>query len=595
MADSPLKSAGDLVTFEITVGGKALDTSVEVLTIEIEKELNKIPVAKIKIDDGIPASNDFPLSGAKTYLPGAEVEIKLGYDTTNTSVFKGIVMSHRISADEHGSHLEIECKDKMTKMTIGRKNAYYAKKKDSDIISSLVSGAGGSATVKATTYQHKNLIQYNASDWDFMLMRADANGMLANVDGGKVTVNPPDTSASPGLKVTFGDGSIYEFEASMNSEDQLSKASGYSWAEGEQKVTDGAGSASLSTPGDITPKKLSDVLGVKEFNLQSTGNIEAADLKSWASAQLTRSQLASFTGFVKFAGSSGVAPGDMLQLAGVGTHFNGNVFVRGVNHLVEEGDWVTEVQFGLPAKWFFEENQDIASPPAAGLLPPVSGLQIGVVKSIADDPDKDFRVEVKIPILQQDKDTVWARLSTFYATNKSGAFFYPEVDDEVILGFLNDDPRFPVILGSVYSSKLPPGLTPDKKNETKSFISKQQIKITFDEKDKVLTLETPGGNQAVLSDKDKGITLKDQNGNKITMDNSGIEINSAKKLTLKSAQDTEITSGAKLTEKGTAGVSVSGSTIEHKADATFSAQGSASAELKASGNVTVKGAMVMIN
>ncbi len=594
MAASPLDSIGNTLTYEITVGGKEIGTKYAVTSIEVHKELNKLPSALVKIADGIPSKTDFPISGGKEFLPGAEVEIKLGYDSKNKSVFKGIIMKHTISSGEEGSKLVIECKDKLTKMTVGRKNAYYAKKKDSDIISTLVSNGGGSATVKATTYQHKNMIQFNASDWDFMLMRADANGMLVNVDSGKATVEPPDTSKAADLVVTYGNSTIFEFEAEMNAEDQLSKTSSYAWADGDQKVVDGAGKASLKTPGDVTSGKLADVLGVKEYNLQSVGNMEAADLKSWASAKLTRAQLASFVGTVKFIGNGAILPGDMLELAGMGTHFNGNVFVRSVTQHLED-DWTTEVQFGVPVDWYFQENPDAAAPPAGGLLPPVAGLQIGIVKSIEKDPDNNFRVEVKIPILQQDKDTVWARLSTFYATNKSGAFFYPEVNDEVVLGFLNDDPRFPIILGSVHSSKLPPGETPEKKNETKAFISKEKIKITFDEKNKALTLETPGGNEAVISDKDKGITLKDQHGNKIVLNSSGIEINSTKKLVLKSAQDTEITSSAKLTEKGSMGVSVSGMKIEQKADTTFSAQGSASAELKASGNVTVKGAMVMIN
>ncbi len=594
MANSPLDDFDDPFTYEIMVGGKNVGTVYAVTHLEVNKEINKIPTATITLADGIPSQTDFPVSAGKEFLPGEEVEVKLGYASKNTSVYKGVIMKHTITSDESGSSLVVECKDKLTKMTVGRKNAYFAKKKDSDIISSLVSDGGGSATVKATSYQHKNMMQFNATDWDFMLMRADANGMLVNVDGGKATVEPPDTSGSPKIKASYGDGSIYEFEAEMNAEDQLEKASGYAWADGDQKLVDGAGKASLKTPGDVTPKKLAGVLGVSEYNMQSVGNLESADLKSWASAKLIRAQLASFTGRVTIVGSSKVNPGDMFELDGMGKHFNGNVFVRGINHIVED-NWKTEVLFGMPAEWYYETKQNISSPPAGGLLPPVAGLQIGIVKSIEKDPDNNFRVEVKVPIMQQDKDTVWARLSTFYATNKSGAFFYPEVNDEVVLGFLNDDPRYPIILGSVHSGKLPPGETPEKKNETKAFISKEKIKITFDEKDKVLTLETPGGNSLAISDKDKGLTLKDQNGNKITMDNSGIKISSAKKLTLESTQDTSINSKAKLEAKGTTGVSVSGMKIENKADTTFSAQGSASAELKASGNVTVKGAMVMIN
>ena len=48
---------------------------------------------------------------------------------------------------------------------------------------------------------------------------------------------------------------------------------------------------------------------------------------------------------------------------------------------------------------------------------------------------------------------VWARMAHVYATEDCGFVFYPEVGDEVVLGFFDDDPTYPVILGSLYSSK----------------------------------------------------------------------------------------------------------------------------------------------
>jgi len=49
-------------------------------------------------------------------------------------------------------------------------------------------------------------------------------------------------------------------------------------------------------------------------------------------------------------------------------------------------------------------------------------------------------------------DGIWARISTLDAGKQRGTFFRPEIGDEVIVGFLNDDPRYPVVLGMVNSS-----------------------------------------------------------------------------------------------------------------------------------------------
>ncbi|MFK8162802.1 MAG: phage baseplate assembly protein V, partial [Lewinella sp.] len=185
---------------------------------------------------------------------------------------------------------------------------------------------------------------------------------------------------------------------------------------------------------------------------------------------------------------------------------------------------------------------------------------------------------------------------SLYATNGKGSFILPEVGDEVFLGFLNDDPRFAIILGSAYSSKNPPPYTADKENSIKALVTRNDLKIELNDKDKVLTISTPAGNTFTLSDKDRSITVEDQNSNKVTMDSSGITLKSPKditidaggKLTLKARQQVNVTStGGDVSLKG----------LNVKADGKVGAtvKGGASAELSAGGQTTVKGAMVMIN
>ena len=182
---------------------------------------------------------------------------------------------------------------------------------------------------------------------------------------------------------------------------------------------------------------------------------------------------------------------------------------------------------------------------------------------------------------------MWARLGSFYATKDGGAFFYPEIDDEVVLGFLDNDPRYPVILGSLYSSSRPGALTPDATNSTKAIITHGGLRCVLDDKNQVITLQTPGGNQLVLSDKDKSILLQDMNNNSIKLSSSGIE--------LSSKSDIKITADQSITEKATQNVTVTGMKISLTADTEFTAKGGATATLEASGETIIKGAMVMIN
>jgi uncharacterized protein involved in type VI secretion and phage assembly len=219
-----------------------------------------------------------------------------------------------------------------------------------------------------------------------------------------------------------------------------------------------------------------------------------------------------------------------------------------------------------------------------------------VVLKISDDPDGEYRIKVDVPLLLGNNDGIWARLIQFYASSGKGSFFLPEPGDEVILGFLNNDPRFPVIVGSVYGTQNKPKYTPDAQNSIKAIVTKNNLKIELDDKNKVLTISTPGGNQFVLSDKDKSILVKDQSGNKIEMTSSGISLDSIKDVNIKAKGKISLNAVQDISLSATGGnVNLDGLNVEAKAKVAASVQGTASAELKSSGMTSVKGSMVMIN
>jgi len=301
-----------------------------------------------------------------------------------------------------------------------------------------------------------------------------------------------------------------------------------------------------------------------------------------------------FKGSITFQGSAKAKVNTVIKLIGVSDRLKGNAYISGVIHTLEEGKWMTEAKIGLSPEWFVE-NHEVAAPGASGLLPGIKGLQTGVVKKINEDPDNEFRVQVEIPILGADGESVWARLSTFYNGNGIGAFFMPEINDEVILGFMNDDPRFPVILGSVYSSSIAAPETPDEDNTIKTIITQSKLQLKFDDENKVITLLTPGGNTIVISDEDKGIALTDENGNTFEMNDSGITINSASSLTLKASDDVTI-HGKLVSISGSDSVSVSSEkNISVSGDQSVTVSGSAQCEVSSDGQMSVKGSVVMIN
>lgn len=595
MADSPLKQEVDLISYSIMVNGSEVPGTMMVTEVEVKKEVNKIPTAQVTIIDGNWAEMDFSAAANDLFKPGNPIKITLGYKQKEEPVFEGVIVALGIRVPEDGVPvLTVKSVDKAAKMTVDRKNAYFADQKDSDIMSKLIGDHGLSADVTATSIQHERVLQFQASDWDTVLTRAEANGMIVVVDDGKVIVGKPKTEAGP-LSLTMG-SDISKMDLELDSRFQVGSVSTEGWDFSQNAVTHSE-SVEPEVPalGNLTGKKMSEVLGASDYRLHSAGPISAAELKEWASAKLMRSRFSMIRGKISFLGHAAAKPNTTIDLSGLGTRFTGKAFISGVYHRVKDMNWETEITIGLPAQMYSEIQKDVEFPQASGMLPGVAGLQIGVVKQIDQDPLNETRILVDIPMIKESGDAVWARQTTYYATNGAGNFFMPEIGDEVLLGFVNSDPRFPIIVGSVYSQKHPPAYTPDAPNTIKAITTNSKMKIEFEDVKKIITIWTPAGNQIVISDDEKSITMLDETGNKMVMDPAGVKWTTPKDFIVEADGLISIKATKTITMEATQDFSIKGMNVKSEAQVGNTMKGSASAEVSASGSTTIKGGIVQIN
>ncbi|MFV3126189.1 type VI secretion system tip protein VgrG [Niveispirillum sp. KHB5.9] len=598
-APSPTTTAGARASFTILSNGKAIDTAWQVESVELSAGVNKIPKARLVLFDGSPAAEDFPIADSTALIPGVALTVNLGYDDVDATAFTGVIYRQGIDISESGpARLVVEASGKAMVMTLARHNAVYAQMTDSDAIAAAIRQSGLTPKVEGTGGGKTTLVQYDCTDWDFAVMRAQVNGMVVLAEGDTVTVSAPDSAAAPVLTLTYGQ-SLLRFQADMDAATQFAAAAikSVAWDPATQALANsGTASASVQEPGNISSAELAKVFNVSAYVQQSAGEIDKTALTAWSSADLLKNKLAKIRGRAVFQGSTLAKPGSMVTLAGVGGRYNGNYYVSAVRQTMRDGFWQTEVELGLPASWFSQTAPDIDAPAAAGQLPAIPHLQTGIVKAVAGDPDGEFRVQVEMPLLQAGtKGMVWARLASFYAFSGIGGEFYPEVGEEVVLAFMNNDPRYPVILGSLWSKKNPPPVTPEDKNDQKCVVTRSKLRLDFYEERKAVEISTPGGQSVLLDDQAKKVTVKDMNGNQMTMAADSVTIDSAKKLVLKAGTEMQLSAGTALSLKAGTNVDVSGVNIEHKASAKFAAEGAAQAELKAGGILTIQGALVKIN
>lgn len=592
----PTNSTYDTPTFKLLSEDKDITYIYDLISLTVDRVVNRIPTARLVLRDGSASEEGFAASQGEDLIPGKQLKIAVGYDGKDRTIFTGSIVKQSIKVGADGnSTLKLECKDNAIKMTIGRHSRYFIKSTDSDAIETIIGKYDLTPEITKTTIKHPEIIQYYATDWDFMLSRAEMNGQIVLAEDGKLKIKAPTASVEGGLNKPIGDplitltygANLLEFEAEMDARFQYQAVKAKAWSYAKQSLIEAEGKEpNVNAQGNLSGQQLAKVINLDTLELAHGGLVEDQELKAWADAQMLKSRLAKIQGRVKTKGYAAAQPDRLVKLAGMGSRFNGLAYVSGIRHEIHQGAWDTHLQLGLAPQWFYQETE-IVDRPASGLLPGVNGLQIGVVVQLEADPTGEDRILVKIPTIDSKAQGSWARVATLDAGKQRGSFFRPEIGDEVLVGFLNDDPRDPIVLGSFNSSAKPAPLKASDQNHQKGFFTRSELKIVFDDDRKSIAIETPGGNKITISDADKGIAVKDQNGNSLTLNDRGIVIKSSTDITLEAQGN--------LTLKATQDVKIDGLNVQAKANAQFKAQGSAGVEVSSSAIAILKGSIVKIN
>jgi phage baseplate assembly protein gpV len=175
-------------------------------------------------------------------------------------------------------------------------------------------------------------------------------------------------------------------------------------------------------------------------------------------------------------------------------------------------------------------------------------LVVGVVTN-NDDGGGQARVKVKFPTLH-DQESGWARVVGPGAGAKRGIEWLPEVGDEVLVGFENDDKARPLVLGGLWGRKdKPPEASPtrDGKVNQRILASRKDHRLVFVD-DPTGTVELRMGDAKALLHLEKAES-KLAGDQKLVITADQIEVNATQKLSL-SGKQVEITASGSMTVSG---------------------------------------------
>lgn len=163
-----------------------------------------------------------------------------------------------------------------------------------------------------------------------------------------------------------------------------------------------------------------------------------------------------------------------------------------------------------------------------------------------DDPEKEGRVKVSYPWLDDATVTEWCRVLQPYAGKDFGAFFVPEKKTEVLVAFTHGDMNEPIVIGGLYNGKdKPPTYHDGTQLDVKMIKTKAghvfrmddsaqtraiEVKTVgghdafFDDQNRCVTLKSSGGHVASLDDQNGKLTVQSTTGHKLVLDDTGVKV-----------------------------------------------------------------------
>lgn len=191
------------------------------------------------------------------------------------------------------------------------------------------------------------------------------------------------------------------------------------------------------------------------------------------------------------------------------------------------------------------------------------GVAVGQVTN-NQDPQGLGRVKLKFPWWSDDDESHWARVACFMAGSGRGAFFLPEVDDEVLVAFEHGDIHRPYVIGALWNGQAkPPADNASGKNDIRLIKSRSGHTVRLDDTEgaeKIAIVDKGGTNSITIDSKQNTITIKADKDVVIEAPQGKIRL-TAQNIEIKSSADTKVEAQASMDVKANGTLNVKGATV----------------------------------
>jgi uncharacterized protein involved in type VI secretion and phage assembly len=540
---------------------------------------------------------------------GAEVRLSAqGPRGGPTELLTGEVTALEIELRETGMQTVVRGLDRSHRLFHGTRVTAYQDMTASDIVQQVARRAGMQASVDATDTTYTHVTQDCVSDWEFLRRLARWSHRVVNVSGGKLEfLARPDAADAPSGGTAEQDPLVLQhgvnlvaLRATVTSAGQVPEVEVRGWDPGQKRAvvatrpaaTPAARLASVQ-PGQLGRDASSPpyLLSRPSVTTQDAAGAEAASLADHLAG-----------GFVELEGIARGNPalraGSAVELAGVSAPFAGKYLLSTTRH-----EFAAHTGYRTSFRVSNTSERSLfgaASAGGGGVRKPGVGCVYPALVTNTKDPESLGRVRVQLPWLSDTYESAWARTAFPGAAGARGMVSLPEVGDEVLVAFGDDDLSQPYVLGGLTNGKDGTRVHVDSNTgqvSTRAWTSRTGMVLGMEESSSTerLQLATNDGQQRItMLQTDKGIEIVSLDKVDVTTDSGDVTVKGVN-LVLESQGNLTLkaTGNVVIEAQGNAGMKASGSLdLSSTGAATLSA---ANTEVSGTAMTTVKGGMVRIN
>lgn len=548
----------------VKIAGNNLDTAImnDLYRVEVESSLTLPAMCVLQVHDpGARTTNDGPFALGAALEVGVSDEAGRG----ETAIFQGEIIGIEPEFREGTvADLVVRAYDRSHRLHRGAITKTYANMSDSEIASEIARQVGLRADVDSSSAQHQHVYQDGQTHMSFLRQRARRIGYDLYVQGETLCFKRAAAAAESPISLEWG-ANLRTFRPILSLGEQVSQVQVRGWDPSAKRVIVGQAQRGAVAP-EIGENQTGGALAEDAFGEASELSV-AMSVASQAEADaVAQAILDEYDGaFVEAEGECYGVPtlkaGSIVDITALGSRFNGRYRVTTATHIWDTTrDYMT--RFTVRGR-----RDDTLQRLLVGETgqPKPWPVMTGIVTNNSD-PDNMARVRVKLPWLDAELETQWARVVGLGAGDRRGVCWLPEVNDEVLVAFEQGDMARPIVIGGLWNGVDAPPEDADTVVSGGAVVQRLLVtrvghKITFaEESPAYIQIETAGGHRVTLHDDDAKIEIATQGGATIVMDdnarsitiksNGALEVEAGQSLSLKAGTSMQIEAAADLTIKG---------------------------------------------